>query len=179
MWGNGLRVELHVFKKIFLLLVLIIPACGYHFPEGNGPKAPHLRTFYVDVFVNQTNEVYAGQIIRSAFIGRFVEEGHFTLAASLDRADLVCRGSIKSIQTAPLSYKASNIAAEERMTVVMEVVFEDKTEGRVLWENRSLAATGDYLATSTSMIEKNRKDALLKLADDAAERAYQLMMSDF
>jgi outer membrane lipopolysaccharide assembly protein LptE/RlpB len=175
-----LRVEAPVLKKIFLfLLVLIIPACGYHFPGGNGTKIPHLRTFYVDVFVNKTNEVYAGQIIRSAFINRFVEEGRFKLAASSDRADLVCRGSIKSIQISPLSYKASNIAAEERMTVVMEVIFEESAKGSIIWDDRALTATGDYLTTSTSMVERNRKDALLKLADDAAERAYQLMMSDF
>jgi len=171
---------LPVFKKIFLLLlVLIIPSCGYHFPEGRDTRIPHLRTFYVDVFVNNTNEVYAGQIIRSAFISRFVEEGRFKLAASIDRADLVCRGSIKSIQISPLSYKASNIAAEERMTVVMEVIFEESAKGRIIWDDRALTATGDYMATNSSMVERNRKDALLKLADDAAERAYRLMMSDF
>lgn len=169
-----------VLKKIFLLLLmLVISACGYHFPGGDGAKTIHLRTFYVDVFVNKTNEVDAGEIIKRAFTSRFIEEGRFTLAASSDGADLICRGSIKSIQVAPLSYKASNIAAEERMTVVMEVIFEDSSNGHAIWSDRALIATGDYLAGNTSTVEKNRKNALLKLAGDAAEKAYRLMMSDF
>lgn len=175
-----MNVALPVLRRIVLLLLaLIIPACGYHFPGGNDARLPHLRTFYVDVFVNKTNEVDAGEIIKRAFTSRFVEEGRFTLAAGSKSADLVCRGSIKSIQVSPLSYKASNIAAEERMTVVMEVIFEESANGHAIWADRALIATGDYLTGNTSTVEKNRKNALLKLAGDAAERAYRLMMSDF
>lgn len=162
-----------------MIFVLSAAACGYRFPGKGDAQFSGLKTVYVDHFVNKTQDGYAAQIMRSAFIGKFVEEGRFTLVPTRDRADVVCRGTIRSIQIAPLSYKASNIAAEERMTVVLEAILEETAGGRILWENRALSVTGDYLATPVAMVENNRKNALLKLADDAAERAYQLMMSDF
>lgn len=162
-----------------MLPLLILAGCGYHFPGGEEEYLPHLRTFFVEGFVNKTSEAYAGNIVRSAFIHRFVREGRFQLAESSDKADVVCRGSVNSIQIAPLSYKSSNLAAEERMTVGMAVVFEERASGRILWENRAVTGASDYLVANMALTEKNRRDALLKLAGDSAERAYLMMMSNF
>jgi len=164
---------------LILLPLLILAGCGYHFSGGEEEKLPHLRTFFVEGFVNKTSEAYAGNIVRSAFINRFVQEGRFQLTESRDKADVICRGSVNSIQISPLSYKSSNLAAEERMTVGMSVIFEERASGRLIWENRAVTGTGDYLVANMALTEKNRKNALLKLAGDSAERAYQMMMSNF
>jgi hypothetical protein len=181
MESKTLKVSPRIFKNSFLtlLFLLILSGCGYHFPAGDESRFPHLRTFFVESFVNRTSEAYAENIIRSAFISRFVQEGRFKLAESRGKADVICRGTVKSIQISALSYKTSNLAVEERMTLGMEVVFEERASGRVIWENRGMSGTGDYLVSSASFTENNRKNALLKLAKDSAERAYLLMMSDF
>jgi hypothetical protein len=176
-----LKVFPRLFKNSFptLLFLLILVGCGYHFPGGDESRFPHLRTFFVEGFVNKTSEAYAANIIRSAFVNRFVQEGRFKLAESRDKADLICRGTVRSIQISALSYKTSNLAAEERMTLGIEVILEERASGRVVREDRGMSGTGDYLVSNTSLLENNRKDALLKLAKDSAERAYMLMMSDF
>jgi len=161
------------------LALLILAGCGYHFPGGEEVNLPHLRTFFVEVFVNKTSEAYAGNIVRSAFINRFVQEGRFQLTDSRDKADVICRGSVNGIQISPLSYKSSNLAAEERMTVGMSVIFEERASGRLIWENRAVTGTDDYLVANMALTERNRKNALLKLAGDSAERAYQMMMANF
>jgi hypothetical protein len=175
------KIARQVFKnslRIFLPL-LILAGCGYHFPGGEEAGLPHLRTFFVEGFVNKTGEAYAENIVRSAFISRFVQEGRFKLAPGRDTADVVCRGSVTSIQISPLSYKTSTLAAEERMTLRMEISFEERASGRVIWQDKAVTGAGDYLVASSALTEKNRKDALLKLAADSAERAYLLMMSHF
>jgi hypothetical protein len=162
-----------------LMLVLLPAACGYRFEGASEQIDPTLRTVFVDVFANRTSEAHAENIIRTAFISRFVQEGRFKLARSRGEADVICRGAIRSLQASPLSYKATNLAAEDRLTVTLEVFFEERESGRILWSDRAFIATGDYPVTSAGVTEGSRKNALVKLSNDTAERAYRLMMSGF
>jgi hypothetical protein len=108
-----------------------------------------------------------------------VQEGRFTLAKSREEADIICRGTIRSVQISTLSYMSSKLASEERMTLGMEIIIEERASGKAIWEDRLASGTGDYLVADMTQTERNRKTALLKLAADSAERAYLMMMSDF
>jgi hypothetical protein len=171
-WGRRAGV-------LMILTALLLAGCGYHMGEGGESVAPGLRTVFVDVFNNRTGEAYAENIFRSAFIGRFVQEGRFKLARGRGEADAILRGTILSLQASPLAYKATNFSAEDRITVTLELFFEERESGRTIWENRGYVGTEDYPVTTAGVTESSRKNALTKLANDTAERAYRLMMSGF
>ena len=166
---------------LMVLTALLLAGCGYHLAGGGAEEsvAPGLRTVFVDVFTNRTGEAYAESIFRSAFISRFVQEGRFKLARSRGEADAILRGTILSLQASPLAYKATNFSAEDRITITLEIFFEERESGRTIWENRGYIGTGDYPVTTAGVTESSRKDALTKLAGDTAERTYRLMMSGF
>jgi hypothetical protein len=162
-----------------LVLMCLLAGCGYRF-EGSGESTyPAIRTVFVDVFANRTSEAYAENIFRTAFISRFVQDGRFKLAASRGEADAVLRGTVKNLQTYPLAYKAGNLSAEDRLTVALGLSFEERASGRILWSDGGFSGTGDYPVTTVGATETNRKNALVKLANDTAERAYRLIMSGF
>ena len=162
-----------------LLLVLLLAGCGYRFSGGGDAINPAIRTVFVDVFTNRTSEAYADGIFRTAFINRFVQDGRFKLAGSRGEADAICRGTIKMLQVSPLSYKAGNLSAEDRLTILMEISFEERESGRRIWSDGAFTGVGDYPVTTVGATETSRKNALIKLANDTAERAYRLMMSGF
>jgi len=162
-----------------ILAAVLLTGCGYHMAGGEETVAPGLRTVFVDVFANRTGEAYVENIFRSAFISRFVQEGRFRLARSRGEADVICRGAVRSLQASPLSYKATNLSAEDRITVTLEISLEERESGRTIWTNGSFTGTGDYPVTTVGVTEISRKNALTKLASDTAERAYRLMMSGF
>jgi hypothetical protein len=162
-----------------MLLLCLLAACGYRFEGGGETIFPAIRTVFVDVFANRTSEAYAENIFRSAFINRFVQDGRFKLARSRGEADAVLRGTIKNLITYPLSYKAGNLSAEDRLTVTLELSFEERQSGRILWSDSAYSGTGDYPVTTVGATETSRKNALVKLADDTAERAYRLIISGF
>ena len=164
---------------LMVLTALLLTGCGYRFAEGEESVSPALRTVFVDVFTNKTSEAYAESIFRSAFISRFVQEGRFKLARSRGEADMICRGTVRSLQAAPLAYKANNLTAEDRITVTLEISFEERESGRVDLGERCLYRDRDYPVTTVGVTEASRKNALIKLANDTAERAYRLMMSGF
>lgn len=169
-WNTGVMM---------VLTALLLTGCGYHIAGGEESVSPTFRTVFVDVFTNKTSEAYAENIFRTAFISRFVQEGRFKLARSRGEADVICRGTVRSIQAAPLSYKSTNLSAEDRITVTMEISFEERESGRSIWSDGAFTGTGDYPVTTVGVTEGSRKNALTKLANDTAERAYRLMMSGF
>ena len=165
---------------LMVLTALLLAGCGYQMSGGGEePVAPGLRTVFVDIFTNRTGEAYAENIFRNAFISRFVQEGRFKLARSRGEADAIFRGTILNLQASPLAYKATNISAEDRITVTLELFFEERENGRAIWGDRGYIGTGDYPVTTVGGTESSRKNALTKLASDTAERAYRLMMSGF
>jgi len=172
-----LRIDFRLISIV--LLVLLLSGCGYSFSGISKSAYPAIQSVYVDTFTNRTSEANLDIILRTAFGNEIVQNGHFKLASSREEADAIFRGTILSLQIAPLAYKVGSLSAEDRITVTLELIFEERLSGRTLWTNGSFIGTGDYRVTAVGATEANRKNALTKLASDAAEKAYRLMMSDF
>jgi hypothetical protein len=164
---------------LMVLTALLLTGCGYSLQGGRGSFAPGVQTVFVDVFTNNTSEANADSIFRIAFSSLLVQNGHFKLAQSPGEADAILRGTILGLQSSPLAYKTTNLSAEDRLTVTLQISFEERESGKVLWANDAYTGTGDYPVTTVGGTESSRRNALTKLANDTAERAYRLMMSDF
>ncbi len=172
-WGIHLRwVSL-------VLLALQLSGCGYSFSGMSKSSYPTIQSVYVDVFTNKTSEPNLDVIFRSAFGNEIVQNSHFKLASSQGEADAILRGTLVSMQVSPLAYKTGSLSAEDRITVAMELFFEERVSGRILWTNGSFVGTGDYRISGIGATEVARRAAFTKLAGDSAEKAYRLMMSDF
>lgn len=167
-------------KRVVLLCCLLIAACGYRFaPEGEAIDKK-IQTVFVDVFINKTSEANIENTVRTAFIDRITQGRRFRLAGSADEADAILRGSVESLTAAPLSYQATSLAAEDRITIVLSLSLEAQNPKDILWAHSGFSGTQDYsMGSSLSIAQANKKDALVKLSNDTAERAYRLMMSGF
>jgi hypothetical protein len=173
-WGVGMR------WKCAVLLILLLVGCGYGFSGSIKSAYPTIQSVYVDTFTNRTSEANAENIFRSAFSSEIVQRGHFKLVSSRGEAGAIFRGTIVNIQVAPLAYKTgTSFSAEDRITITMELFFEETASGRTLWSNSAYIGTVDYLVTTVGATESSRRNALTKLASDSAEKVYRLMMSDF
>ena len=164
-----------------LTLSGIIAGCGYHYIGGEDNIDPGIQKVFVDSFANKTSQAGIEVLVRNAFIDQILRGGRFQLAGRRDEADAVIRGSVQSLYTAPLSYHTTDLAAEARLTIVMDIIFEERASKKTIWQSRNFSYNGDYPVTSGSLnaTEASRKDALTKLSNDVAERAYSLMLSGF
>lgn len=169
--------EMTIFVCLFS--VLLISGCGYRFTAGGEYIDKRIRTVFVDNFANRTSEAYIENTFRNAFINQFTIGSRFTIVDRREKADAIFRGSIDSLTTAPLSYQKGYLAAEERLTVTMELAFEEQDTKKNIWNNKSFSGYQDYATPDLNSKEANRKNALIKLSNDTAERAYRLMMSGF
>ncbi|MGA3206209.1 MAG: LPS assembly lipoprotein LptE [Syntrophales bacterium] len=161
------------------LSVVLVAGCGYRFSPGGEYIDKKIRTVFIDNFANKTSEANVENTIRNHFIDQFIIGGRFALVDRRETADAVFKGSVNSIVTSPISYQSTGLAAGERLTVGMELVFEEQDTHKLIWNDKNFSAIQDYTFTDLNTRNTNRSNALIKLSNDAAEKAYRLMMSGF
>ena len=166
----------YAIQGMFLLfLSLLILGCGYHF-NGVSDSLSGIRKIYVGNFPNKTDEAYLENIFRNALIDQFIRGNQFQVVGDETEADAVIRGTVLRISTSHVAYEDADLGAEERVSLTVQIVFEDRETGRTLWEDRNFSDTEDYLVMNSL---ESKKKALIKLSNDMAERAYRLMIAGF
>ena len=170
------------FKNILLisLTVLLLAGCGYRFGPGGENISPEIRTIFIDPLGNNTSEANVENFFRNALIVRFQTSPRFKLAESASQADARLRGAISTLSTGHLSYSSADIAREDRVTAVLDLVFETRDK-EVIWSNKNFSWYTDYLVDQNNpgSSDLNRKAALQKLAADSADRIFRAIMSGF
>lgn len=163
----------------FFLSAFLVAGCGYRFSPGGEYIDKKIKTVFIDNFANKTSEANVENTIRNSFIDQFIIGGRFALADRREKADAIFKGSVNSITTSPLSYQRTGLAAGERLSVAMELVFEEQDTHKLIWSDKSFTAIQDYTFADLNTRDTNRANALVKLSNDSAEKAYRLMMSGF
>jgi hypothetical protein len=172
-------------KNVFRILIIcvscaILFGCGYSFASRGESIDKRIQKVYVESFDNKTAQAQIENYFRTAFINQFIQNSRFKMAQSAESADAIVRGKILNLNTAPLSYLKNDLAAEERATVILDVTFEDNANGKIIWSSKNMTDSVDYtLNEDINMLSPARKQALMKLANDMAEKAFNLMMSGF
>lgn len=172
-------------RRFLLLVTLVVicgwlTACGYRFTSAADSLGEEVRRVYIAPFENRTAEAYLENLFREAFAERFSRGGRFQMVDSRAEADVVLKGTVRSLYTQALSYRKESLAAaEERATVTLEISLE-KRDGKTVWHSDGFPGREDYqVDADPNRTRINRKNALSKLAVDTAERAFDLMMSGF
>ena len=168
-------------KFLSLIAVILLAGCGYHFHEVS-PSLAGIQKVYVGQFPNRTIEPYLENYFRNAMIDQFIRGNQFQVVNSAEEADAVVEGAILRVSTSHVAYETADLGAEERAYLSVQIKFEDRKNGRTIWESRNFSDSADYLilrAAYVGDIREEKRKALIKLSNDMAERAYRFMISDF
>jgi hypothetical protein len=168
--------------KIGIICLLFIPlfSCGYSFASRGQSIDNRIQRVYVKSFDNKTAQAEIENYVRTAFVNQFIQNSRFKIVNSEESADAIVKGTILNLNTSPLSYLKNDLAAEERATIILEVTFRENESGKIIWSSKNMTGTVDYtLSDDINLLSATRKQALIKLANDMAEKAFNLMMFGF
>ncbi len=165
---------------IFLLVFPVI-GCGYRFSPGGEGIGRDIKNVYVASFANNTAEANIETTFRNAFIDQIIKGRRFKVVTSEEAADTLLKGDIKNLSLSPLAYRGISLTVEQRINVTLSLVLEEKATKKVLFREENFSQWGDFAADGTAISAgaASQKNALVKLANDAAERAYRMMFADF
>ena len=150
-------------KKIILSLIIItaLIGCGaYSFTGGNTGDA---KTIQIDFFPNQAPLVEPAltQRFTNDLQDLFTRQTNLTLTNS--NGDLHFSGEITGYRVTPLSGTAAQTAAQNRLTVTVNVRFENKLEEKDDFEkNFSFYSDFDANSQLTGSILENALDEILE-----------------
>jgi len=163
-----------------VLSLLLIAGCGYRFaPEGEHIDR-RIQKVYVENVGNMTGEANLENYLRNAFIDQFREGSRFTLVYKKELSDAYLTARLLRVGTSHVSYQSDDVASENRVTLVIEAVFKERNGNGIIWTQKSLSGREAYRVDhDPNITANNRKDALKKLCDDLAEKAYRELMSGF
>lgn len=173
-------------RKLFIgtggicLFFTLIISCGYTFAPQGEYIDKRITTVYVQAFANKTSQAELENYVRTAFIDQFILSNRFKIVQNVESADAIIQGSVLNINTSPLSYRVNTLVAEERATMVLEINFREKESGKTIWSSKNLTGKVEYkMVNNINMFPATRKDAFIKLSNDTAEKAFNMMMSGF
>ncbi|MEE9912904.1 MAG: hypothetical protein K4571_14415 [Deltaproteobacteria bacterium] len=165
---------------VLALLISVLLGCGYAFAPQGEHIDPGIKKIYVQPFDNKTAQAEIENFMRTAFIDQILQNSRFKTVAEVEQADAIISGKVLNLNTVALSYRKSILAAEERMSITLEVSFRDKDSGKTIWSSRNVTSTVDYeLQDDINLLPATRKRALAKLSRDTAEKAFSMMMANF
>ncbi|MDZ4165364.1 MAG: LPS assembly lipoprotein LptE [Smithellaceae bacterium] len=174
-------VRVHTGRMLSILIALLfLGGCGYHFmPTGDNIDG-QVRMIFIDNFQNKTAEAKLEDQLRNSFSDLFARTGRFKLASERSQAHAILTGSIENLTTTHLTTGAGGYAREERVTMTLDAILKRQDTGNALWSGKNLVGSAEYLVDrDLDLTQNRRKDALTRLNNDLAERAYLLMMSGF
>ncbi|HNQ17863.1 MAG TPA: LPS assembly lipoprotein LptE [Smithellaceae bacterium] len=162
-------------------LAFMLPlGCGYSFAPKGEYVDNRIQKVYVESFGNKTSRAEIENFARTAFINQFIQHSRFKVVGSKEEADAIIKGTVLNYNATLLSYSNIRLGAEERITAKMEITFLEKESNEVIWSSKSVIGNVDYkLEDNINLIPAARKAALIKLANDMAEKAVNRMMAGF
>jgi len=165
---------------IICFFFAILFGCGYSFiPRGENIDN-RIQKVYVESFDNKTAQAGIENYVRTAFINQFIQNSRFKVVESAESADAIVKGKILNLNTTPLSYSSNTLVVEERATIILELTFLENESGKIIWSSKNITGTVDYtLSDEINLLSAIKKDAFIKLSNDTAEKAFNLMMSGF
>ena len=174
------RIRLISFKSIAGLLALFfLSGCGYGFRGSVNNLPPDIQAVFIPVFVNETIEPGVEVVFANALVYEFNRSGILKVVSeSMAQAQL--SGKIKSIAVDPVIYANQTQALERRVTVTLEVSFRRSDDQKVLWQNPSLSRNEVYrVTTDPNQTQRNKEEAIKKIAQDLSERIHNAILENF
>ena len=160
-----------LFIKIGLICLFVTSLlnCGYSFAPRGEYIDKRIQKVYIESFRNKTAQAYLENYV-----------SRLKVVESVESADATIKGTILNISTTPLAYGANTLVTQERATMALELTFQEKESGKTIWSSKSITGTVDYtLEDDINLLPVDRKYAFIKLSDDLAEKAFNLMMAGF
>jgi len=169
-----LRLTSHT--SLLTLIVLLLTACGYHFP-GAGAFPADIRTVYLDAEPPDS-------LVAQALEDVLRQDDAVALASSRSQADgvLVVEGG--GLTSQPAAIDPSGVATEYEVTVRADyrLLKPGREAGEVVREAQSLERGTTYPyqgTTNPSAEEANKRRAGRQAAEELAGRIMQSIKSGF
>ena len=162
-----------------LVILLVLPACGYHFPGQGGALPGGVEKLYIPLFINKTSEVQLDNKLTSRVTEVFARNHKLSQVESPEQADALLEGRIDKYQSRALSYDKNDDISEYRATMIVSAQLRSARSKEVLWQ-KSVTWSVDYTAANNKALQADlEKQAIDEISLRIAEELFYQLLDDF
>jgi hypothetical protein len=156
---------------VLIAAVLIAAGCSHYSTLGRLPA--HIKTIHIPTFENETAEFNLPQQLTDLVTGRFLSSANLRLGEA-DQADATLIGRIRSYYEEAETFREDQglQITSRRVTIVLEVEFSDRVEGKTLWRDSNFSRYVIY-SPNQETEEQAAGRVLVLLADDLVSAVLQ------
>ena len=154
-------------KIVLFILPLVLWSCSVKYSLTGASISPETKTFQVNYFQNNSTLIEPGidRDFTNKLIDLLINQTSLDLVKS--NGDLLYEGEIVEYRISPTTATANNTAAQNRLTISVNVRFIDKTDSEAEFEKR-FSFYYDY--PGSSQLIGSQKDTAI---DEIFERITQ------
>ena len=162
-----------------LLALLVFSGCGYGFRGTVNNLPPDIKAISIPVFVNESIEPGVEVIFANALIYEFGRSQTLQVVSESE-AQAQINGKIRSIAVDPVVYATLTQALERRVTIILEITCRRSDNQKILWQNQSLSRYEIFQVTTDPIqTQRNKDEAIKKIAQDLSERIHNAILENF
>jgi hypothetical protein len=154
-----------------LLPLALLGACVPRYGFAGGGLPANIRTMAIQPFDNETPAPELQKELLDA-MRRQLQSRLGVRDAPVERADAVVRGVIRAYDIdVPVGFSANQtqaITSRRMLQITLDVQIVDQTNGKTLWERKSLRAEGEYAEGDEV---SGRRAAIRRVVNDIVEGA--------
>lgn len=163
---------------LLLVIVLLLGACGYHFPGQGGSLPGGVERIHIVMFDNLTREPLLENRLTTEVIDVFSGRSTIRQVAS-EEAEAELSGRILSYDSRSISYQQGDQISKYRASMVVAVRLQRTDNQALLWEGTVRWQT-EYDAAADKMLQgDDERRAQDELARRLAEEIFSRLLDDF
>jgi len=167
-------------KIVWILFAILwflafLSACSYKF-AGGGTLPSGIKSVCVTILENRTSEIGVENTFTNDLTYEFTRNGKI---ASIDKADALLSGVIRSMSIETISHRGAHTSRERRVTLTLDLKLTEN-DGRIIWSAKGVSGNEAYDVESDKLkTEQNRRNAISTLSERLAEKVYNSLTEDF
>jgi hypothetical protein len=162
-----------------LACLLFISGCGYGFRGGTNNLPTDIQGVYLPVFLNATSEPGVEVVFANALIYEFTRSRVLKVVPE-SSAQAFIQGKIKRIAVDAVVYANLTQALDRKVIVDLEVSCRRSDNQKVLWQNQNLSRYEVYtITTDPSQTDRNKQEAIRKIAQNLSEQIHNGILENF
>jgi len=163
-----------------LWVALLSAACGYHTAGSVSTLPPDVQVLAVPSFENRTHTYHLETGLTGAVIREFNTRTRYRIAHSEEGADAVLRGTLVSVQVAPVTYDSvTGQASSGLVTIVLKVTLTAR-DGRLLYSNSHYVFRDQYqISSEAASFFEEQGPALERMQQDFARTLVSNILEAF
>jgi outer membrane lipopolysaccharide assembly protein LptE/RlpB len=165
-------------RLLLLMVVLLLGACGYHFPGQGGSLPGGIERIHVSMFDNLTREPLLENRLTTEVIDIFSGRPNIRLVP-IEDAQAELSGRILSYDSSSIAYQQGDQISKYRAAMVVAVRLQGVDNQRLLWDGTVRWQT-EYDAAADKMLQgDDERRAQDELARRLAEEIFSRLLDDF